>query len=76
MMAASDPSQTFQPCVPTSTGMTVAAKPKTDGTDRSTNSPMVIVHSRAMVMKTSGSCALKIAWKVRTCGNWCGSASE
>ena len=37
----------------TSTGQTVAANPNTDGTDRSTNSPTMIVHSSAMAMKTS-----------------------
>src|SRR2546425_2003916 len=44
----------------TSTGRIVAAKPNTDGTDRSTNSPTMIVHSSAMVMNTSAYWPLKI----------------
>ncbi len=45
---------TPQPWLTTSTGRIVAPKPKTAGTDRSTNSPTTIVHISAIVMKTSG----------------------
>ena len=68
MTATIDAGHTFQPWLTTSTGRIVAPKPKTAGTDRSTNSPTTIVHISAIVMKTSGCCEPKIVWKVPACG--------
>src|SRR5215472_10544989 len=55
---------TPQPWFTTRTGRIVAENPKTAGTDRSTNSPTMMVHSSAIVMNTSGCWELKIVWKV------------
>src|SRR6266487_6242661 len=58
--ATTAPAHTGQWWLVTSTGRIVAAKPNTEGTDRSTNSPTMIVHSSAMVMNTSAYWPLKI----------------
>jgi hypothetical protein len=59
----------------TRTGRIVAAKPKTEGTERSTNSPTAIVQSRAIAKKTSACCEPKMAWKVDPVKKTPGSAA-
>ncbi len=66
-------SHTFHPWFTTRTGRIVAANPKTAGTDKSTNSPTMIVHISAAVMNTSGCWELKIVWKVDVVRNSPGS---
>ena len=57
-----------------STGKTVAANPKTDGTDKSTNSPTTIMTSSAIDMKTSR-CPVKMGWNVARLKKRSGSAA-
>ncbi len=71
--ATTDAGHTPQWWLTTSTGRIVADVPNTAGTDRSTNSPTLIVHSRAMAMNTSGCCELKMVWNVGTRKNRPGS---
>src|SRR5579864_4562358 len=46
------------------TGISVAHRPKIEATERSTNSPTITVHRKAMERKTKADCELKIVWKV------------
>src|ERR1700754_3725964 len=66
---------TFQWWLTTSTGTTIAARPRLEATDRSTNSPTHTVHSSAAVRNTSTCWELKMVWNVLVVRNLLGSST-
>ena len=74
--AMMDASVTFIPCSTLSTGTIVAQRPRMAATDRSTNSPTMIVQSRAIDRNTSAACDPKIVLNVPEVPKSAGSIAQ
>ena len=72
MTAAMAATHTFQWCVTVSTVTRMAPSPKFDATDKSTNSPTMMVHSRAADKNTSACWLPKMVRNAPTVRNVCG----